>query len=120
MQDNRKNHRYIQHLRAVIITQEDGKLVKTHGKTQDISISGASIISEYNLLSPHPVTVCLLINPGDALNPPVIFEAQSKIVSSVLSHQQGGFRLGIEFIKIEGDGQKVLKKFLGPTMTPST
>lgn len=112
MQDQRKNPRYARHLRAVIITEENGNLVKTHGKSQDISLSGASIISEYNLISPHPVTLCLLVHPGDAVTPPMVFEARSRIVSNVLSRQQGGFRTGVEFIQIAGDGDKVLKKYL--------
>ena len=99
-------------LRAVIIYEENGRPTKIHGKTQDISTSGVSIVTDYNLASPHPITVCLLIHPGDQMNPPVVFEAQSKIVSSVLSRQQGGFRIGIEFRKIEGDGAQVLHRFL--------
>ncbi|MCX7174533.1 MAG: PilZ domain-containing protein [Proteobacteria bacterium] len=116
MEESRRSQRHAKRLRAVIILDENGKLAKTHGKTQDVSTSGASIISDYNLLSPHPITVCLLINPGDQINPPVIFEAKSKIVSSVLSRQQGGFRIGVEFLKIAGDGAQVLHKFLATSV----
>jgi hypothetical protein len=54
----------------------------------------------------------LLVKPGDATNPPVIVEAESKILSSVLSPQQGGFRLGMEFVKIVGEGKQILQKLL--------
>ncbi|MFA6310027.1 MAG: PilZ domain-containing protein [Sterolibacterium sp.] len=112
MEDHRHSQRHARRLRAVIICDETGRPAKTHGKTHDISTSGVSIISDYSLLSPHPITVCLLISPGDQIHPPVIFEAKSKIVSCVLSRQQGGFRIGVEFLKIAGDGAQVLHKFL--------
>lgn len=112
MEDHRKSQRHVKRLRAVILYEENGKPAKIHGKTQDISTSGVSIITDYNLMSTHLITVCLLIHPGDPVNPPVVFEAQSKIASSVLSRQQGGFRIGIEFRKIEGDGAQILHKFL--------
>lgn len=112
MEENRRTQRHARRLRAVIICDENGKSAKTHGRTHDISTSGVSVISDYNLLSSHPITLCLLISPGDQIHPPVIFEAKSKIVSSVLSRQQGGFRIGIEFLKIQGDGAQVLHRFL--------
>lgn len=112
MAENRKDQRHSKRLRAVIIIDENGKQSRTHGKTQDISTSGASIISDYNLTSKHPITVCLLLRPGDKINPPVVVEAKSKIASSVLSRQQGGFRIGVEFVSVAGDGAKLLQKFL--------
>jgi len=116
MAENRKDLRHSKRLRAVIIVDEGGTQSRTHGKTQDISASGTSIISEYNLSSPHPITVCLLLHPGDRVNPPVIFEAKSKIASSVLSSQQGGFRIGVEFVGVAGDGARLLQKFLSASL----
>ena len=116
MAEHRKDQRHSKRLRAVIILDENGKQSKTPGKTQDISSSGASIISEYNLASKHPITVCLLLHPGDEVIPPTVFEAKSKIVSTVLSRQQGGFRIGVEFVNIAGDGAKVLQKLLSASL----
>jgi len=116
MEESRNGQRHARRLRAVIICDENGKLAKTHGKTRDISISGASIISDYNLKSNRPITVCLLIHPGDQINAPVIFEAESKIVSSILSTQQGGFRIGVEFIKVAESGATLLQKFLSASL----
>ena len=116
MDDNRKSQRHARRLRAVIVCDEPGKPAKTHGKTQDLSNTGAAIISDCNLLSKQPVTVCLLVRPGDQINPPLVFEARSRIISCVLSRQQGGFRISVEFSKIEGDGSIVLKKFLSASM----
>lgn len=116
MSDNRTSPRYNKRLRAVLITEENGKRISIQGKTQDISSDGTSFISERNIVPSHPVTVYLMIDPGDAKRPPVVFEAQCKIVSSVLSPQQGGFRLGLQFTKMPGENKQVLQKFLAPLM----
>jgi len=120
MAENRKDQRHSKRLRAVIILDENGKQFRTPGKTQDVSTSGASIISEYNLASPHPITVCLLLYPGDKINPPVVFEAKSKIASSILSSQQGGFRIGVEFVSVSGEGIKALQKFLSASLATTS
>lgn len=119
MEDKRKEQRYSKRLRAVIITDENGKLVRTHGKTHDISLGGVSIISDYDLNSRLPVTVYILVEQGDPKHPPLIFEASCKIVNSVLSGQQGGFRIGCQFIKFIGEGEKILKKHLLPSARPA-
>ncbi|MFA7268547.1 MAG: PilZ domain-containing protein [Sterolibacterium sp.] len=114
MQDNRTSTRYVKRLRAVLVTEEKGRRTTIKGRTHDVSIDGASFISEYNIVSANPVTICLLIDPGDAKHPPAVFEAQGKIVNSVLSSQQGGFRLGIHFIKVAAECNQMLRKFLAP------
>jgi len=116
MSDNRSSPRYNRRLRAVLITEENGIRVSIQGKTQDISSDGTSFISERNFVSSHPVTVYLMIDPGNAKRQPVVFEAQCKIVSSVLAPQQGGFRLGLQFTKMPGENKQVLQKFLAPLM----
>lgn len=116
MEDSRKNQRHAKRLRAVLIVDEDGNQSKTHGRTHDVSSGGASIISDYNLVSKHPITVCILLRPGDPINPPLIFEAKSRVVHSVLSRQQGGFRISVEFLDIAGDGATTLKKFLSASL----
>lgn len=117
MSDHRITPRYNKRLRAVLITDESGKRVSFQGKTQDISSDGTSFVSEYNIAVARPVTVYLMLDPGDAKHAPVVFEAQCNIVSSVLSPQQGGFRLGLQFTKMVGEGRQVLQKFLAPLMT---
>ena len=120
MAEHRKDQRHSKRLRAVIIVDENGTQSRMAGKTQDVSERGASIISQYNLTSPHPIIVCLLLHPGDNVTPPVIFEAKSKIASSILSSQQGGFRIGVEFVGIAGDGAKLLQKFLAASVATTS
>lgn len=112
MEESRKHLRHSRQLRAAIICEGSGKPVKAYGKTLDVSASGASIVTDCNLANLQPVTVCLLIHPGDQINPPVIVEARSRIVFSIFSGRQGGFRISVEFVKIEGDGAKILQKMM--------
>ena len=114
MQDNRSSPRFNKRLRAVVITEENGQRSSIKGKTQDISHDGISFISEFNLISSRAVTVYLMLDPGDATHPPKVFEAQGKVVCSVLSPQQGGFRVGINYTKISADNKQVFQKFLAP------
>lgn len=115
MEENRQSPRHSKRLRAVIISDDNGSASKIHGKTLDISATGVSIISDYNLNTSGPVNVCLLMHPGDRGSPPVIVEAKSRVIYSILSRQQGGFRISLEFTKFVDDGAKVLKKFLAPS-----
>ncbi len=116
MSDNRSSPRYNKHLRAALITEENAKRISIQGKTQDISSDGISFISERNIVSSYPVTVYLMIDPGDANRQPVVFEAQCKIVSNVLSPQQGGFRLGLQFTAMPGENRQLLQKYLESLM----
>ena len=120
MEDNRSSPRFVKRLRAVLNVEEKGKQTTIHGKTQDVSITGVSFISELNLAIPQSATVFLLISPGEGTKQPVVFEAQCNIVSSVLSPQQGGFRLGIAFTKVAGEGKQVLQKLLVARMAQTT
>lgn len=114
MDDNRSGPRCIKRLRAVLAMDEGGKQVTVHGKTQDVSLTGLSFVSKDSLRVPRTVTVYVLVGPGDDKHAPVIFEAQGRMLNCVLSPQQGGFRLGIQFTKIAGDGKKIMQKLMGP------
>ena len=58
------------------------------------------------------MTVYLLIDPGGPTHPQVVFEALGKVMNTVLSSKDGGFRLGIQFTKFAGDSKELLKKHL--------
>ncbi|MBI3525681.1 MAG: PilZ domain-containing protein [Betaproteobacteria bacterium] len=112
MEDNRKTPRGSIRWRCVLVTEEKGRRVSAQGKTHDINITGVAIISERNIPLQAIVTVHLLVHPGDRNTPQLIVEAQGKIMNSVLSSQQGGFRLGIQFLKFADDSKQLLQKHL--------
>ncbi|MBI5920600.1 MAG: PilZ domain-containing protein [Betaproteobacteria bacterium] len=112
MEDNRKSPRCSIHWRCAIVIENHGKQETMQTRTNDISMTGVSVICHRNIPPPKPVTVYLLIDPGDENHPQVIAEAQGEIKNNVLSGQQGGFRLGIQFTKFARDGKQILEKNL--------
>lgn len=112
MQDNRRSPRCAIRWRCAVVVEERGRQETIQTKTNDISISGVSVICHRNIPPPHAVTVYLLVDAGDDTRPQVIVEAQGSIMNNVLSGQQGGYRLGIQFTKFMRDGKQVLQKYL--------
>lgn len=112
MDDNRKSPRCTIHWRCAIAIEEHGRRETIQSRTNDVSMTGVAIICHRNIPPPKAVTVYLLIDPGDESHPQVIVEAQGEIRNNVLSGQQGGFRLGIQFIKFARDGKQILQKNL--------
>lgn len=117
MSDNRSSPRYSKRLRAVFVVEVDGKRNSIQGKTLDISSDGTSFVSSFNIQIAREGNLFLMLNPGDARNPPEVFETQCKVISCVLSPQQGGFRLGLHFTKMSAENKQALQKFLVPLMT---
>lgn len=112
MEENRSNPRSVIHWRCALVLENNGGQETIHCRTHDVSITGVSVICHRNISAPRPVTVYLLIDPGDEHRPQSIVEVQGSIVNNVLSGQQGGFRLGIQFGKFAGDGKQLLQKYL--------
>lgn len=112
MEDNRRQARCNVHWRSAIVIAERGQPQTIQCKTNDISAGGVSIICHRNLSPGHVLTVYLLIEPATDTHPQVIFEAQGTVVNTVLSGQQGGFRLGIQFTKFARDSKQLLQKYL--------
>lgn len=112
MEENRKHQRCPIHWRSAIVVEDYGKPETIQCKTNDISINGVSVICHRNVAVGHPVNVFLLVDPGGPSHPQVIVEVLGKIMNNVLSGQQGGYRLGIQFSKFARDGQQVLRNHL--------
>lgn len=112
MEDGRKFQRCSIHWRSALSIAGNGGAETLQCKTNDISAGGVAVICPRNVSPGCELTVYLLIDPGGPTHPQVVFEAQGKVMNTVLSGQQGGFRLGIEFTKFAGDSQQLLKKHL--------
>lgn len=110
--ENRASQRVRVRLRAVLITEHNGTRKRSHGQTVDLSGSGLSFVTRYDLTIPQTGTIYVMAEQGDDTHPAAIIEAQCRLVNSVLSSRQGGFRLGIALTRILGDGEKVLKQLL--------
>lgn len=119
MEDSRKSPRCTIHWRCAIAIEEQGRRETIQSRTNDVSMTGVAIICHRNIPPPKAVTVYLLIDPGDESRPQVIVEAQGEIRNNVLSGQQGGFRLGIQFTNFARDGKQILQKNLPREMIQS-
>ncbi|MDD5175155.1 MAG: PilZ domain-containing protein [Sterolibacterium sp.] len=120
MEDNRKDPRFAARWRCAIVFEGNGKRETIQGRTNDVSISGVSVICHRNITPLHAITIHLLIDPGNGNHPPVIVEAQGNVKNNVLSGQQGGFRLSIQFTKFARDGKQVLQSQLPKDLVRST
>jgi hypothetical protein len=112
MVDNRKHARCTLRWRCALVVNYKGFEERTQCRTLDVSVAGLSVICHFNISPPNPVTVYLLVEPAHGSHEAVVVEAQGRVSNNVLSGQQGGFRLGIEFTKFAGDGKQVLIKHL--------
>jgi hypothetical protein len=119
MEDNRKTSRVLIHWRSAIVIEENGKQAIIHGRTHDMSVAGVSVICHYNFSPSDLVTVYLLVNTDDQNNPQLVVEARGKVMYSILSGQQGGFRIGIQFLKFAGEGKQILRKYLPQDVAPA-
>jgi len=116
MSDSRSSPRYSKRLRAAFAVEDNGKRNSIQGKSLDVSSDGISFVSSRNIQIGHEGNLFLMLNPGDAKNPPEVFETQCKVISCVLSPQQGGFRLGLHFTKMSAENKQAFQKFLAPLM----
>jgi hypothetical protein len=112
MQDYRGAERIRMRLPAVLFSEISGIKEKSHGHSVDISSSGCSFVTLRNLRTPQPGSVFIMAKRANKANPAVIIEAQCRLIDSVFSSQQGGFRISISFTKLLGDGAQVLKELL--------
>ncbi|MCX7173544.1 MAG: hypothetical protein NT159_06415 [Proteobacteria bacterium] len=109
MADDRNSPRCSVHWRGAVVLDDYGKQETIQFKTNDISISGVSVVCHRNIPAGRAVTVYLLIDPGNHYRPQVIVEATGSTMNSVFSNQQGGFRVGIQFAKFARDGKQLLQ-----------
>ncbi|MFA6312545.1 MAG: PilZ domain-containing protein [Sterolibacterium sp.] len=112
MEDKRKIPRVLVHWRSAIVVAANGEQSTIEGISHDISSEGVSVICHRNIPLNRAVTVCLLIRTGNRDNPELVVEAQGKVVYCVLSGEQGGFRVGIQFLKFAGESKNILERYM--------
>lgn len=91
-----------------------------HGRTNDVSISGVSVLVEYNVFTDEEVTVLLAVPPTHPGLPEKIIEVRARMVYTVFSSEHDTFRIGLTFRGFKRNGRTVLKSLLDrchfPTM----
>lgn len=83
-----------------------------HGRTNDISMLGLSILVGHNIFNEDEVTVLLAIPPAHVGETQKVIEATAKMVYTVFSSEHDTFRIGLEFRKFKRNGEQLLKKVI--------
>ena len=80
-----------------------------HGKTQDISVSGLSLVVDYNVFQEGEVTVVMALPPARDGTP-------IKVVTST-AEMSYAFKIGFTFHRFRGDGKALLEAALRQAST---
>jgi hypothetical protein len=113
MKDQRHNPRYCLHWPATLLLGETSSGVMVGGRVHDLSLGGASVLSDLYVRDIEQLTLILLpppLHPGQERK---IITVESQLVYSVHSNEHGCFRAGLRFVRFEGGGRRLLEERLG-------
>lgn len=99
---------------AIVYHQHEDEATRPryHGRTNDISLKGLSILVGHNIFNEGEVTVLLAIPPAHIGETQKVIEATAKMVYTVFSSEHDTFRIGLEFRKFKRNGDQLLKKVI--------
>jgi len=99
---------------AVVYHQhsDDATRPTYHGRTNDISIEGLSVVVDSNIFNEGEVTVLLALPPVYIGGPKKIIEATAKMVYTVHSSDHDAFRIGMRFRTFKRNGYELLEAIL--------
>lgn len=83
-----------------------------HGRTNDISMEGLSVLVGDNVFNDGEVTVLLAIPREHVDGSQKIVEATAKMVYTVFSSDHDTFRIGLNFLEFKKAGKRLLQAFL--------
>lgn len=113
--DRRECPRSCVRLRLVVLyPQIEGRPAKPmfHGKTNDISMSGLSLIVDYNVFQEGEVTVVLALPPAHPGVPRKVVTATAEMTYAIHSSKLDAFKIGLAFRAFRGDGRALLEAAL--------
>lgn len=113
--DKREEPRAPLHFKVAIVYhqhEDEATRPRYHGRTNDISMKGLSILVDHNIFNAGEVTVLLAIAPSHIGETQKIIEATAKMVYTVFSSAHDTFRIGLEFRKFKRNGEQLLKKVI--------
>jgi hypothetical protein len=109
----RKSKRHpVRRKAAVVFDKADGKPI-LHTETEDLSIGGTAIHSNYSDLTGSLVTLLLAQPVRHGGEAPKMLKIRARVVSSVHLPAISGFRHGLSFVRSKDDGLEILAQILG-------
>ena len=96
---------------ALVFDEAVGKPI-FQGRTFDLSLNGTAMLTHNNVFTNAPVTVLLAPPPLSKEGSREVIEIQARQVYSVYFGAKSCFRLGLNFIKFKGNGEKIFREML--------
>jgi ATP-binding cassette subfamily F protein uup len=115
--EHRRHARHPCHWRVAIIHKNVDRNDIFHGRTNDLSVSGASVFLHHNIFRPE-VVMLLAVPPLHTGQKETIIEIQCRMVYTVLDAEQSQFRVGLHFHSFKGDGKNILTTILDNRVIP--
>lgn len=100
---------------ALIYPQRTGQPNRPicHAKTDDICMSGLSIIVDENVFHEGEVTVLVALPPEHSWASQKIITAKAMMTYAIHSSKLGAFKVGMSFLEFKEDGKRLLQSALG-------
>jgi len=108
----RSENRYLFHWPVAIVFDSIEGQGTYHGRTNDVSLTGCSILTEHNVFSTQAVTVLLSLPSDHAGERRPVIEVKAAMVYTVLAAGAQKFRCGIHFLDFKGNGLAALDKVI--------
>ena len=108
----RQSKRYPIHWKAAMVFDKAISKPVFHTQTLDLSIGGAARPSEYADLTGFTVTLLLARPPRHSGETPRMLKVRARIVSTVQTSNDPGYRHGLRFVHSPDDGLDMLSLFL--------
>lgn len=112
MTDKRTQPRYLLRWRAALVLDERTASAAIEGKTHDLSVGGATVLTHQQVRDVGSATLLLAPPPLLCGQPQKIIVVQARLVYSVHSDAHMCFRTGLQFLRFEECGQRLLEERL--------
>lgn len=108
----RKSRRYAVRWKAAAVFDKSAGKPILHTETEDLSVGGAAIHSDYGDLTGSTITLLVAQPPRDPGEQPRMLKLRALVVSNIQTPGKSGFRLGLSFIRAPDDGLESLEELL--------
>ena len=83
-----------------------------HGKTNNVSMTGISVVVSESIFSENEVTVLLAVPSAHYGGTQKIVEATAKMVYTVFSSEYDAFRVGLNFRQFKRNGKEIFENLI--------
>ncbi len=104
---------------VVLYPQIEGRPARPmfHGKAHDISVSGLSLVVDYNVFQEGEVTVVMALPPAHDGAAPKVVTSTAEMSYAIHSSKLDAFKIGFTFHRFRGDGKALLEAALRQAST---